>query len=83
MVLGLTGQSTDICALKPASRCAVTNLTADEILVTGGTVTQTQIAPVPNTFDYLVKVQVNPGAASLAIALTPGEKPELDHILVF
>ena len=51
----------------------MTNLTADEILVTGGMVTY--ITPVPGTFDYFVKVGVNPGVASLAIALTPGEGP--------
>ena len=58
---------------QPANVCAVTNLAADEILLTGGTVYE--IIPVPDTFDYFVWVEVNPGAASLAIALVPGKVP--------
>ena len=60
--------------------CAVTNLTADEIMVTGGTVAE--IIPVPDTFDYFVWIKVNFGAASLAIALMPGEVPNLAHLNV-
>ena len=62
-------------ASKPVSMCAVTNLTADDILLTGGVVTN--IAPVSNTYDYLVWVRADPGAASLAIAVTPGEVPQM------
>ena len=51
----------------------MTNLTADDILLTGGTVTN--ITQVFNTYDYLVYVRANPGVASLAIAVTPGEAP--------
>ena len=75
-VLDMGGQSTDcVCALKPASMCAVTNLTADDILLTGGTVTN--ITHVSNSYDYLVWVRADPGVASLAIAVTPGEVPQL------
>ena len=49
---------------------AVGNLTADQILLTGGTVTE--IIPVPDTHDYFVWVEVTPGVAALHIALTPG-----------
>ena len=51
--------------------CAVGNLTADEIVVTGGKVAE--IIPVPHTYDFFVWFQVNPGAGSLHIAVTSGE----------
>ena len=57
--------------LRP-SHIVVTNLTVDQILVTGGTVTE--IIPVPDTYDYFVWVGVIPGAAALHIALAPGER---------
>lgn len=49
---------------------AVTNFTADDILLTGGTVSE--IIPVPDTVDYFVWVQVTPGVAALNIAMVPG-----------
>ncbi len=49
---------------------AVTNFTADDVLLTGGTVSE--IIPVPDTFEYFVWVQVTPGVAALNVALVPG-----------
>ena len=51
--------------------CAVGNLTADNIVVTGGKVTE--VIPVPHTYDFFVWLQVSSGAGSLHIALTSGE----------
>ena len=51
--------------------CAVGNLTADEIVVTGGKVTE--IIPVPHTYYFFVWLQVDSGAGSLHIAVNSGE----------
>ena len=50
--------------------CTVGNFSAEDILLTGGTVTE--VIPVPDTFEYFVWVAVTPGVASLRIAVNPG-----------